>query len=68
MRSPIDCSFREESEQMKTSDRTSLLVCEQEPIEQTVPDSERGLERYLSRWLRMYVAVQENLRTNGRDF
>ena len=68
MRSALEYSPRAEREQMKASDRTTLLVCEQEPIEQDVRESERGLERYLSRWLRMYVAVQETLQSNGRDF
>jgi hypothetical protein len=64
MRSQLDCPT-EESEQLKSSDEITWLIYEREPIGPRIQESEQGLERYLSRWLTMYTAVQKRSHSDG---
>jgi hypothetical protein len=54
----LGCYSREGRKPIESADGTTSAACERRPTDKSIQESELGLERFLSRWLRMYTGVQ----------
>lgn len=67
MLAQLGCYPREERKPIESADGTTSAAGERRPTGKSIQESELGLERFLSRWLRMYTGVQGILRSGARD-